>query len=157
MGKTTLARRLAQETGASHLRVDTVENQLNQWGVTPLDDLGYRICYELAKDQLSLGNSVIADTVNPIEITRKAWREVASQLDCPFVEIEIYCSDVEVHKTRVETRACDIEGFTLPDWLAVRSREYVAWSKDAIQVDSSIGSVDEVFAKLLQSLEKFQS
>lgn len=76
MGKTTLARKLAKETGATHLRVDTVENQLGLWGVTPLDDLGYRICYELAKDQLSLDNSVIADTVNPIEITRKAWQKV---------------------------------------------------------------------------------
>lgn len=157
MGKTTLARKLAKETGATHLRVDTVENQLNQWGVTPLDYLGYRICYELAKDQLSLGNSVIADTVNPIGITRKAWRDVASQIDCPFVDIEIYCSDIEIHKTRVETRASDIDGFTLPDWLKVCDREYEAWSKDAIQIDSSIGSVDEVFAKLLQSLEKFQS
>jgi len=59
---------------------------------------------------------VIADTVNPIQVTRQAWRKVAESLETPFVEIEVVCSDDREHRHRIETRVADIPGFVLPSW-----------------------------------------
>ncbi len=38
---------------------------------------GYIVAYRLAEHNLRLGLAVVADSVNPIEITREAWRAVA--------------------------------------------------------------------------------
>jgi len=39
--------------------------------------VGANVAYRLAADNLRLGMSVVADSVNPIAITRRAWRDVA--------------------------------------------------------------------------------
>ncbi len=72
-GKTSIARQLAPQIGAVHLRVDTIEQALRASGVMtgPMKDAGYRIAHSVAEDNLRLGNTVIADSVNPLTITRK--------------------------------------------------------------------------------------
>ena len=84
-----------------------------------------------------LGLSVIADTVNPIQITRSAWREVAVLRKVPFVEIEVICSNKAEHQSRVETRLADIEGFHLPTWNDVVTREYEPWETANIIIDTA--------------------
>src|SRR5690349_19807927 len=101
-GKTTQARRLARELGAVHLRIDTIEQALRDEGVSLTGPEGYVVAYRIAEDNLRLGNSVVADSVNPLSITRQAWRDVAARAAVPFVEIEVICSDVAEHRRRVE-------------------------------------------------------
>jgi predicted kinase len=115
-GKSTLSRDLARKLRALHLRVDTIEQAICAGGGRVSGPEGYIVAYRIAADNLRLGLPVIADTVNPIEITRCAWREVAAKTGVPFVEIEVLCSDPAEHRRRVETRAADIEGFRLPTW-----------------------------------------
>ncbi|WP_235613263.1 AAA family ATPase [Paenibacillus sp. LC231] len=86
-GKSTLSAALAKELRATYLRVDVVEQAMRTAGITLNGPEGYIVCYELAKQNLRLGLDVIADTVNPITITRQAWRDVAESLQIPFVEI----------------------------------------------------------------------
>lgn len=50
---------------------------------------GYFICYELAKENLALGLTVVADTVNPIEITRNDWRRVARVVGVKSCDVEL--------------------------------------------------------------------
>src|SRR5206468_67068 len=69
---------------------------------------GYLIAYAVAADNLSLGRDVIADSVNPLAITRNAWRDVAERCNSGFVEIEVTCFDAAVHRSRVEARSTDI-------------------------------------------------
>jgi predicted kinase len=109
-GKTTLARSLARELHAVHLRIDSIEVALHRAGVTSVSDEGYRIAYALAEDNLKLGLTVIADSVNPIAITRDAWRAVARRANVRAIDVEIVCSDVEEHRLRVESRTSDIDG-----------------------------------------------
>ena len=79
-GKTTVARALARRLGAVHVRVDSIEQALLDAGLTgELGPLGYAAAYAVAGDQLTLGYAVVADSVNPIELTRSAWRDVAVQ------------------------------------------------------------------------------
>jgi predicted kinase len=113
-GKTSVARGLAEQLRATYLRIDTIEQALRSSGtlVTEVTVEGYFIAYRVAEENLSLGRTVIADSVNPIEITRDAWMGVAARAAVPAVEVEIICSDPEEHRRRLETRYSDITGLT---------------------------------------------
>src|SRR5271155_4502495 len=78
-GKTTLARAIAQDLRAAYLRIDTIEQALKSSDTLAgeLGPEGYLIAYALAENNLRLGLSVVADSVNPIALTRGAWRRVA--------------------------------------------------------------------------------
>ncbi|KQT54000.1 MULTISPECIES: AAA family ATPase [unclassified Aureimonas] len=119
-GKTTLARRLAGELGATYLRIDTIEETIAAVG-SGVGALGYTVAYAIARDNLDAGNTVIADCVNSIEITRIAWRAVAAAAGRNALEIEIVCSDPVEHRRRVEARLTG--GKSRPTWADVVARE----------------------------------
>ena len=87
-GKTTLAKRLAARLNAVYLRADTIETALVQGGIKDVGGLGYMVGYATAKENLILGNTVIADSVNPWELTRDAWRQAANRL-CPSTSVTV--------------------------------------------------------------------
>jgi predicted kinase len=62
-GKTKLSRALAQQLGAVHLRIDTIEEAIIDSTGQPVGAVGYRVGYALAEDNLRLGRIVIADCV----------------------------------------------------------------------------------------------
>src|SRR5260370_34961499 len=73
-GKTTLGQALARKIGAVHIRIDTIERAVRAWGfVNDLEDVGYRVGYALALDNLRLGLDVVADSANPWDLPRQAW------------------------------------------------------------------------------------
>ena len=143
-GKTTIARELARRLGAVHLRIDRIEQAIRDSGViASLDDAGYRVSYVVAEDNLRLGRTVIADSVNPLQVTRRAWRDVARRAQVGAMEIEIICSDMDEHRRRVETRTIDIPGLRPPTWREVVEREYDAWDRDRIVIDTASGALDD--------------
>src|SRR5262245_24082131 len=125
VGKTAIARQLARQTGAIHLRIDSIVQATRNSGKVSqsLDDAGYRIAFAVVEDNLRLGHTVIADSVNPIKLTRDAWRNVAERAGVTAVEIEVICSDLDEHRRRVESRASDIANLKLPTWKDVVARE----------------------------------
>jgi predicted kinase len=145
VGKTSVARELARQIGAVHLRVDTIEQAMRTSGVVsrPLGGAGYRVGYALAADNLRIGNTVIADSVNPLALTRAAWLAVARGVPVAAFEIEVICSDTAEHRRRVETRVTDVPGLELPTWEDVRSREYEPWDRDRLVIDTSGRTVDQ--------------
>jgi predicted kinase len=82
-GKTTIARELARQLGAVHLRSDSIEQALRDYGVAgrSMDDAGYQAAYAIAADNLWIGRTVIADSVNPLPVTRDAWVAVAQRTE----------------------------------------------------------------------------
>ena len=66
VGKTAGAMGLAREIGAVHLRIDSIEQALRNSGVDVSGPEGYEVAYAIAEDNLRLGRTVIADSVNPI-------------------------------------------------------------------------------------------
>ena len=80
---------------------------------------------------------MIADSVNPLRVTREAWAAVAKRAGVRAVEIEVKCSDVDEHRRRVETRSSDIPGFELPTWEEVAGREYEAWDGEHLVIDTA--------------------
>lgn len=153
-GKTTIAHALSLELGATHIRIDTIEHALRESGklLGPLDDAGYRVGYAIAEGNLRLGLTVIADSVNPLGITREAWREVAARARVPAVEIEVICSDTVEHRRRIETRVADLQGFKLPTWIEVVGREYEAWKGDRLTIDTALEPVGESVARIRRTV-----
>src|SRR3984893_13289185 len=88
-GKTTIAQQLARELDAVYLRIDSMEHAIRDCGVASksLDDAGYRVGYAVAEDNLRLGKTVVADSVNPLSLTRDAWRDAAVRTGVIFVEV----------------------------------------------------------------------
>lgn len=153
-GKTTLARALARRLGATYLRIDTIEQALraSEALAGPMDDIGYRVAYALAADNLRGGKSVVADSVNPSQITREAWRAAAKGSAARVIEIEVVCSDVAEHRRRVESRVADIPGLELPSWDEIIEREYDSWDREPIVVDTAHRTVEEALAILEQAV-----
>lgn len=151
-GKSTLSADLARRVNAAYIRIDTIEQSLRDSGISTDSPAGYIAGYALAQENLRLGLSVVADSVNPLHITRAAWRAVALQANISFVEIEIICSDPTEHRTRVETRTSTVPGLIVPTWKAVQEREYDAWDGDHLVIDTAGQSQEESIACLLDTL-----
>jgi predicted kinase len=139
-GKTTIARELARQIGAVLVRIDSIEQAIRDSGIAagPMNDAGYRVGYGIAEDNLRLGLTVIADSVNPIPASREAWRAVATRARVRAIEVEIVCSDAEVHRERVEARVADIPGHQLPTWQEVVDRAYHPWEGDRLVIDTAL-------------------
>jgi predicted kinase len=154
VGKTTIARELARQLGATHVRVDSIEQAIRDSGALsqPLNDVGYRVANAIAEDNLRLGRTVIADSVNPIRLSRDAWIGVAHRAQVSAAEVELICSDPKQHRRRVETRAVDITGLSLPTWEEVASREYERWERQHIVIDTTGRSVATCVKELLEAL-----
>jgi predicted kinase len=152
VGKTTIARELARQLGAVFVRIDSIEYAIRQSArQAPVEDAGYRAAYAVAEDNLRAGLTVVADSVNPLTITREAWRAVGHRAGVPLVEVEVVCTDAAEHRRRVETRASDFPGWTLT-WQEVRDREYHPWDRDRIVLDTATATPAESIAVLQTSL-----
>lgn len=152
-GKTTLARSLARQTGALHLRIDTIEQALIRSGVTHVGPAGYLAAYEIARDHLTNGGNVVADCVNPIQITREAWRSVALDSRAEAIEVEVICSDGEMHRARVEDRKADIPGHIIPTWEDVENLSFEPWIPAVFQVDMAKLEATAAAGQILEMLK----
>lgn len=155
-GKTTLAKALAKHLGATFLRIDTVEQALRDLCHLKVEGEGYRLSYRLAADNLRLGQSVIADSCNPIQLTRREWEEVATRNHAKFINIEVLCSDENEHRRHVETRKTDIAKLKLPTWQDVINREYEPWSGDRLIIDTAGQSIDKSVTTLVKALSEMR-
>ncbi|MBB2672250.1 UNVERIFIED_ORG: putative kinase [Rhizobium esperanzae] len=153
-GKTTISRALARRLGAVYVRVDTIEQAIRT-SVDPSTDIGpagYVVAYGIAEDNLALGRVVIADSVNPLTITREAWLAVAQRSGVIAAEVEVICSDKTEHRRRVETRKTDVEGLVKPTWQEVVERIYDDWGQTPIIVDTAARDVPEIVEALIVKL-----
>lgn len=151
-GKTALSRRLARDLPAVHLRIDTIEHALREGGVTVAGPEGYLVAYRVAEDNLRAGLHVVADSVNPLRITREAWRDAAGRAGAAWTEIEVVCSDVVEHRARVETRRSDLAGFALPTWHAVANREVEPWDREHLVLDTAGQTLEQSVEALYRAL-----
>lgn len=141
-GKSALARSLARRLGAVHLRIDTIEQAMRNAGFTVSGPEGYLAARDLAEDNLRVGRTVIADSVNPWAVTRAYWHEAAARMAVELLEIEVVCSDKAQHRRRVESRVTDIPGLVLPTWQQVLDRRYERWATAHV-IDTAGRTVEE--------------
>lgn len=155
-GKTTIARALAKRLRAVHVRVDTIEQCIRASGVpgSVVGAAGYVAAYGVAEDNLTLGHTVIADSVNGLGVTRAAWLAVADRSAAPAVELEVVCSDKVEHRRRAEARLSDVPGLTKPTWEQITNRVYEDWGLRPLVIDTAKKSPDELVAEFISKLER---
>ena len=161
-GKTTVSRAAAGRIGAAYLRIDTIEQALSEFpdregsrgelrhAVT--QGLGYDVAYAVARDLLRQGLHVFAECVNPLMITRRAWRDVAETAGAHLVEVELVCSDPAEHERRATTRTVDIPGLFLPSWTDILEREYEPWDRAPVVLDTAGTSAEATVTSLCEAL-----
>src|SRR5580693_8046197 len=90
-GKSTVASALVRRTRFAYVRVDRIEQAIiDSTGLSqPLGPAGYMVAYGVAAEQLRHGVSVVAECVNPLAITRDAWRGVAEDSGARVLEVEL--------------------------------------------------------------------
>jgi len=155
VGKSTLAKCIVKRYKAVYCRIDTIEQGLRDLCKINVQGEGYRLIYRIVADNLNLGNNVVADSCNPLNLTRKEWEAVALKNDCKYVNIEIICSNKVEHKKRVETRISEIENLKLPKWKDVKNREYHLWKKKRIIIDTADKSIEDCIEELNDKIEQY--
>lgn len=155
-GKSTVASELIRRTGFTFIRVDRIEQAIiaSTELRPPLGPVGYMVAYDVAAEQLGLGVSVVVECVNPLAVTRDAWRDVVAGHSAGLVEVELVCTDRAEHRGRVRTRAVDIPGLALPSWEQITDREYEPWDRDHLVIDTAVQPPDAAVATILGAIAK---
>jgi|GEM_PF-470930 len=153
-GKTTIAQKLANKLAAIYIRIDSLEQAIVRAGISQTDmgPAGYFAGYAVAADNLRLGLTVIADSVNSLSLTRDAWNNVALEAGVRIVEVELICTNTAEHRQRIDSRTADIPGHALPNWKGVLERQYESWNRDHIVVDTAIVSASDAVNRIIENL-----
>jgi predicted kinase len=140
-GKSAIAEVVAKQLHIPCFAKDWLEAPILRAEAVPRERLGW-IGYEqltaLARRQLTLGQSVILDSVASTVSIRSTWRDLAAEFEAQFIVIECICSIESVHKARLSERKRDIPGWPELDWVEVeRVRGYYEpWDEERLVLDS---------------------
>lgn len=137
-GKSTIAKTLAAEIGCVILSVDTIEHELREAGVEqgqPIGLAAYSVASLLADVQLGLGLTVIVDAVNQHPDARQTWLDLAAKHCTPLRVIEVECSDLVLHRARLESREHDLPALSWSCVQELRS-EWTPWTVTTEIVDT---------------------
>jgi len=156
-GKTTLAKLLAKRYNATYLRIDTIEQAIRYLCHFDVQGEGYRLSYRVASDNLQIGNNVVADSCNPITLTRREWEKVAIDNKCRFINIEVVCSNIEEHKKRATKRLADIKDFVLPTWNEIQGQQYDPWIEKRIKIDTANKTIEDSINELYDKIDSSNS
>jgi predicted kinase len=156
-GKTTLSTWVAEQLGATVLSTDVVEAALHAGGlahVPQTSDAVVAVLHALAEQHLSLGQTVVVDSVLPDEGTRTPWRELAQRLDVPLAVLEVVCSDQTLHQQHYLSRR-PVVPYHSHDWAHVERVEatYQPWQDHRLVLDA-VHSVIENGPKALAYLAR---
>jgi predicted kinase len=131
-GKTTLARAVARERHAAHVRLDAIQAAVVRSGQSERSFglVGYLVAQEISAGCLAVGTSVVIDAVSPIAPARRVWRTAADRAGVDLRVIEVGLSDPAEHRRRVELRVSDLDGLPVPTWAHIQAGTYEPWDLD---------------------------
>lgn len=155
-GKTTLARRLAQVTGAPLFAKDRLQSALRRDALAGRSGPeGYRLILDLAEEQLSLGISAVLDGVFPLPGFRADAEEKTRVHGAQFRPIFCYCSDEALWQARMQTRTQYVPDWTPVGWEEVlRLRErFEAWHDGQALFLDAVDPIEANFARTVRWIE----
>lgn len=159
-GKSTIGKALAVRLSATYVRVDEIEQALkrHRGEGEAVGSAGYAVAMAIARSNLSLGKTVIADSVNPVPESRAGWRSTAYAVDGQMlVEVELICSDLAEHQRRIEQREPDIAGFKTPSWSSVQSHHYIPWTEARLVIDTARMTAIQAVDLIEQNVAKIEA
>ena len=139
-GKSTVARAVGAQLAVTVVAKDVVEASLRRSGIDA--DRSWRVANELlatiADDHLDQGRSVVLDAVFGDPDVRAQVREIAEGRGARWRLVECTCSDLALHRSRIEGRVRGIAGWDELTWEDVegtRSR-YRTWTEERLVLDA---------------------
>lgn len=155
VGKTTLAKQLAKAIpNTVYFRIDTIEYYLKKEYSQKLTKQGYEIAFYQAKENLELDKNVIIDCCNPVLESRELWSKLSQVNSTKVVNIEVICSDKQIHQNRVETRYKSNPN-KYPTWQDVLDRDYQVWNQNIIKIDTANFNIEYSLKTLINQLKEF--
>jgi predicted kinase len=156
-GKSTIAEAIAHDLGCAVGSFDWLMSALRPfdevWSAIELPverqrAVGWSLLTRLAEQQLRNGRDLVLDLVAR-EQPRAEWAALADRYDSQFSVIECVCSDVAMHRSRVDGRSRAIPGWYELTWRSVeQSREnYEPLAEPKLVIDA-INALDENLAKV---------
>jgi hypothetical protein len=142
-GKSTMAERLAQAIGAPAFAGDWLMGALKPHGVLAHLDrptylsMYYGLLETLVKRQLMLRQSAVTDCLISDTVANR-WRETAAGYGGRLHVVECVCSDIGLHRSRLEGRTRGIPGWHEVGWEHVeRMRvEYPPLTVERLVIDA---------------------
>ncbi len=156
-GKSTLAEGIGRLSRVPVFSIDPTEAAMWVSGL-PKESTGiaaYRVVEAIAAENLKLGLSVIVDAVNPVEEARQMWRDLGTLFRAPVCFIECFCSDDQIHKTRIEKRVRSIAGMPEITWEQVQERkaEYQDWHDVRLRLDTASEAPEILIVRAMDYLQ----
>jgi predicted kinase len=132
-GKSTIAGILGGRLNASVVSVDPIESAILAAGIDsdqPTGLAAYLVAETMAELVLDSGHHVIVDAVNAVNPAREQWVTLAARQSEQVRFIEVVCSDIDLHRRRLETRGQRHPHVDEPTWHAVEQSldDYADWS-----------------------------
>jgi len=163
-GKSTLADVIAHEIAAPVVSADwslaaltpfpEIQGVLNKMTRDRYHDVSFSMMAQAMEKQLRNRQSVILDCVaRERALTR--WSEIAAEHGVPFRVVECVCSDVDVHRARVNGRIRAIPGWYELEWanVEVSRARYEPLAVDKIVVDG-VDPLDDNLARVRAYIEE---
>lgn len=162
-GKSTIADRLGGDLDGTVASFDWVMSGLRAapevWThvekpVERQRRVGWNLLSRVAEQQLRRGSSCILDLVAREEPIRE-WRQLAADYGAGFGVVECICSDIEVHRSRIDGRERRIPGWYELEWDRVQNgRElYEPLPGPKVVVDAIV-SVEQNLGSVRQHLSE---
>lgn len=159
VGKSTVATALARRLPAAVVSVDDVESALLRAELERSFSTGLAaslVAEEVARANLVLGSHVVVDAANYVSVARRTWVSLAARLGVPLLFVDVVCSDLSLHKARIEARHREVPGMpevTFDD-VVERYAETEAWGDEPrILVDTAYPlDVDDLVDRVRRAL-----
>jgi predicted kinase len=158
-GKSTVAEVIGHRLGIAVLSVDPIESAILHAGIQsdqPTGLAAYLVAEAIADAALANGQSIIVDAVNAVNPAREQWVDLAARHDEQLRFIEVVCSDLVLHRERLESRDRHLPHFEEPSWHAVEQSldEYDDWTgPSSLAPRLRIDSVESIGRLVERSLE----
>lgn len=161
-GKSAIAEALAGELAATVASFDwlmsALRNHAELWSVVeePVERqrrVGWDLMSRVAEQQLRSARSCILDLVAREE-PRREWAQLASTYGASFAVIECVCSDIDVHRSRVNGRRREIPGWYELEWERVEHgrRLYEPLDEPKVLIDA-VRPLPENLRSVMRHLE----
>jgi predicted kinase len=158
-GKTRLGIRLSKTLRLPLLSKDRFQSHLRLQGLAGREGAeGYEMIFNSADQQLTIGTGAILDAVFPKRGFRLRARDLAESYGFLFKPIYLYCSSVEVLKTRMENREKLVPNWTPVGWSEVEKiRSYFEpWPEGSALELNAIDEFEFNFNRAIQWITNYK-
>ena len=138
-GKSTIAAHIGAALNAAVVSVDPIEAAILAAGIDQSQPTGlaaYLVAETIAASVVSAGQTIVVDAVNAVEPARLQWVALAQREGVELRFVEVHCSDVELHRSRLDKRMRQLPQLADPSRHAVEQslEEYAEWTGAAASV-----------------------